>query len=115
MLQPSGRERRRTDIYGRARRLMYGLLLLAASPGAMASDPMAELGRYTAAVRDGLRMNMAVTDVGQVHVKLNRSPEVRLEFLQSANRFKPMEVGLKYDRGAGLDGKVPQLSMKWRL
>ena len=45
---PTGRERRRTDLYGRVRRFLYGLLLLAAAPGAMAADEMASLGRYRA-------------------------------------------------------------------
>ena len=45
---PVGRERRRTDLYGRARRLLYGLLLLAASPGALAADELASVGRFKA-------------------------------------------------------------------
>lgn len=46
--QLSGRERRRTDLYGRLRRATYGLLLLAAAPGAMAGDELASVGRYRA-------------------------------------------------------------------
>lgn len=48
-MPPGGRERRRTDLYGRTRRFLYGLLLLAAAPGAMAADEMASIGRYKAA------------------------------------------------------------------
>lgn len=46
-----GRERRRTDLYGRVRRFLYGLLLLAAAPGAMAADELAAYGQYRAAAR----------------------------------------------------------------
>jgi len=45
---PVGCERRRKDLYGRVRRFVYGLLLLAAAPGAMAADEMASLGKYRA-------------------------------------------------------------------
>ena len=48
-MPPIGRERRRTDAYGRARRLLYGILLLAASPGAIAADGTADLGKYRSA------------------------------------------------------------------
>jgi len=41
-----GRERRRTDLYGRVRRFLYGLLLLAAAPGAVATDELAYVGKY---------------------------------------------------------------------
>lgn len=47
-MPPGGRERRRTDLYGRVRRFLYGLLLLAASRGAMAADEFAALGKYRA-------------------------------------------------------------------
>ncbi len=43
---PSGRERRRKDLIGRTRRLLYGLLLLAAAPGALAADELASVGKY---------------------------------------------------------------------
>lgn len=39
-----GRERRRTDLYGRTRRFLYGVLLLAASPGAYPTDEIAQVG-----------------------------------------------------------------------
>jgi hypothetical protein len=45
---PSGRERRRTDPIGRIRRFLYGLLLLAAAPGALAADELASIGKYRA-------------------------------------------------------------------
>jgi hypothetical protein len=45
----SGYERRRRDWYGRLRRFLYGVLLLAASRGALAADPLADLGRHRAA------------------------------------------------------------------
>jgi hypothetical protein len=48
-MAPVGRERRRTDLYGRARRFAYGLLLLASAPGANAADELASLGQYRAA------------------------------------------------------------------
>lgn len=47
-MPPSGRERRRTDAYGRARRFVYGILLLAAAPGAIAADGLSDLGKYRA-------------------------------------------------------------------
>jgi hypothetical protein len=50
-MQQAGRERRRTDLYGRARRFAYGLLLLAAAPGAMAADELAAFGQHRAAAR----------------------------------------------------------------
>lgn len=43
-----GRERRRRDLYGRVRRFLYGLLLLAAAPGAVAADELAALGKFRA-------------------------------------------------------------------
>lgn len=45
---PVGRERRRRDLYGRVRRFLYGVLLLAAAPGAVAADEMASLGKFRA-------------------------------------------------------------------
>jgi hypothetical protein len=45
-LPPSGRERRRKDPISRIRRFLYGLLLLAAAPGALASDELAAIGKY---------------------------------------------------------------------
>jgi len=44
-----GRERRRKDLYGRVRRFLYGLLLLAAAPGAVAADELAYIGKYRGA------------------------------------------------------------------
>lgn len=43
---PIGRERRRKDLVGRTRRFLYGLLLLAAAPGAIAADELAYVGKY---------------------------------------------------------------------
>ena len=43
---PSGRERRRKDPINRIRRFLYGLLLLAAAPGALAADELAAVGKY---------------------------------------------------------------------
>ena len=51
MNMPTGRERRRRDLYGRVRRFLYGLLLLAAAPGAVAADEMASLGKFKAQSR----------------------------------------------------------------
>lgn len=45
-MPPIGRERRRTDAYGRARRFLYGVLLLAAAPGAIAADGSSDPGKY---------------------------------------------------------------------
>lgn len=45
---PSGRERRRRDPINRIRRFLYGLLLLAAAPGALAADELAAVGKYRA-------------------------------------------------------------------
>lgn len=47
-MQTSGRERRKKGLINRARRLLYGLLLLAASPGATAADELAYAGQYRA-------------------------------------------------------------------
>ncbi len=44
-----GRERRRKDLYGRVRRFLYGLLLLAAAPGAVAVEELAYIGKYRGA------------------------------------------------------------------
>lgn len=41
-----GRERRRKGPINRARRFLYGLLLAASAPGAMAADELAALGQY---------------------------------------------------------------------
>lgn len=41
-----GRERRRRDPISRVRRFLYGLLLAASAPGAMAADELAALGQY---------------------------------------------------------------------
>jgi len=44
--QPTGRERRRKDPINRIRRLFYGLLLLAATPGAAPADELAYIGKF---------------------------------------------------------------------
>lgn len=46
-----GRERRRKGPVNRVRRFLYGLLLAAAAPGAMAADELAALGQYRAQPR----------------------------------------------------------------
>ena len=116
MPPPEGRERRRTDFYGRVRRIMYGVLLAAASPGAMAADELGAIGQYAASLRDGLRVNLSVPDVGQLHMKVSRSPEARMEFQESTNGLMPAEASVKYDHGGGGDaGKLPQFSLKWRF
>lgn len=43
---PVGRERRRKGPVNRLRRFLYGLLLVAAAPGAMAADELAALGHH---------------------------------------------------------------------
>lgn len=43
---PTGRERRRKGPINRLRRLMYGLLLLAAAPGVVVGDELAHFGKY---------------------------------------------------------------------
>lgn len=43
---PSGRERRRKGPVNRLRRLLYGVLLLAAAPGAVAADELAAVGQH---------------------------------------------------------------------
>lgn len=45
-MPPSGRERRRQGPVNRLRRLLYGILLLAASPGAIAADELAAVGQH---------------------------------------------------------------------
>jgi hypothetical protein len=48
-MEPSGRERRRKGPINRLRRVLYGLLLMAAAPGAAAADETAYIGKYRAA------------------------------------------------------------------
>jgi hypothetical protein len=117
MSLPAGRERRRRDLYGRLRRVAYGLLLAAASPGAIAADELAAVGRYGASLREGLRVNLTVKDVGQLHLKVSRSPELRLELTDSPGGLHPVEAAVKYDHGGGGDPgeKVAQVTMKWRF
>ena len=111
-----GRDRRRTDLYGRARRFLYGILLLFAAPGVMAADEMAAIGKYGASLREGLKVNLAIADVGVMHVKVSSSPQVRMEFADTKNGFKPVEASLKYDNAGGFsEEKVAQVTMKWRL
>jgi hypothetical protein len=111
---PTGRERRRTDLYGRTRRVMYGILLAFAAPGAMAADGLGEIGKYAASMRDGLRVDMN-TSAGAMHVKLNHSPEVRLD-IDGGGGAMPVEAALKFnDAGGFSDDKVPQLTAKWRF
>lgn len=43
---PAGRERRRKGPVNRLRRFLYGVLLAAAAPGAMAADELAALGQH---------------------------------------------------------------------
>ena len=45
-MPPMGRERRRKGPINRIRRLLYGLLLLAAAPGAAPADELAYIGKY---------------------------------------------------------------------
>lgn len=45
-MPPTVRERRRRDAIGRIRRFLYGVLLLAATPGAVAADELAHVGKY---------------------------------------------------------------------
>ena len=111
---PTGRERRRTDLYGRARRFLYGALLAVATPGAMAADELGALGKYAAAVREGVRVDLQ-TGAGALHVKLNRSPEVRMEFSDSGG-LKPAEAALKFnDDGGFTDEKIAQATVKWKF
>lgn len=57
---PAGRERRRKDLVGRTRRFLYGLLLLAAAPGAIAADELAYVGKYrTQAVTQAVQQDIA--------------------------------------------------------
>src|SRR5690348_8479567 len=42
----NGRDRRRTDLYGRARRYLYGVMLLATAPAALAANEITSVGRY---------------------------------------------------------------------
>lgn len=114
MHQYGGRERRRTDLYGRARRALYGALLFFAAPGCMAADEFAQLGRFAAQVREGVQLNLEIQDVGPVKVKLNHSPEVRVSFNNGGGAM-PVEAAVKYARTEGADDKVPQIVVKWRL
>lgn len=43
---PAGRERRRKGPINRIRRFLYGVLLFAAAPGALAADELASIGKY---------------------------------------------------------------------
>lgn len=45
-MHAAGRERRRKGPVNRVRRFLYGLLLAASAPGAMAADELAALGQY---------------------------------------------------------------------
>lgn len=45
-MPPMGRDRRRKDPINRVRRFLYGVLLLAAAPGANAIDELASVGKF---------------------------------------------------------------------
>jgi hypothetical protein len=45
-MPPMGRERRRKGPVNRVRRFLYGVLLLAAAPGATATDELASVGKF---------------------------------------------------------------------
>lgn len=79
-----GRERRRTDLYGRARRFVYGLLLLAASPGAMAADELAALGQHRAvappvASASGRAVLATLQGLIMVHAERSIGPDTPLQ------------------------------------
>jgi hypothetical protein len=79
-----GRERRRRDLYGRVRRFLYGILLLAASPGAVAADEMASLGKFRAqakATASASEQAVVATLQGLVMVHAERvaSPETPIQ------------------------------------
>jgi hypothetical protein len=92
------------------------VLLLAASPGAMAADELGAIGRYSATIREGLRVNLHVADLGQFHLKISSSPEARLVLTDSPGGLHPVEASVKYDHGGGGPSeKVAQVSLKWRF
>lgn len=99
---PTGRERRRTDLYGRVRRFLYGLLLLAAAPGAMAADEMASIGRYKAAP--------AVVSAAQKLVTATLQGLVLFHAGDEGNSLQPNgypRLGLDTITGRVQDGAVP--------
>jgi hypothetical protein len=78
---PSGRERRRKDLIGRTRRFLYGLLLLAAAPGAIAADELAYVGKYrTQAVAQAAQHDIATLQgLLVLRAGTGHAPEVSLD------------------------------------
>jgi hypothetical protein len=79
---PEGRERRRKDLVGRTRRFLYGLLLLAAAPGAIAADELASVGKYrTQAVTQAAQQTDIATLQGLLVLRngTGDAPEVALD------------------------------------
>lgn len=77
---PVGRERRRRDLYGRVRRFLYGVLLLAAAPGAVAADEMASLGKFRAQAAAAASLSeQALVATLQGLIMVNAEPATRPE------------------------------------
>ncbi len=78
---PAGRERRRKDLVGRTRRFLYGLLLLAAAPGAIAADELASVGKYrTQAVVQAAQQDIATLQgLLVLRIGTGDAPEVSLD------------------------------------
>lgn len=127
----NGRERRRTDLYGRARRYLYGVMLLATAPAAIAADQLALVGRYRPplAVTASTAEFISATLQGLVllHARertdpaapLSQSPLISLDTVTAhvtddaggeVPRFRVavVETGLLRD-GAGFDLTVPEI------
>jgi len=99
---PSGRERRRKDLIGRTRRFLYGLLLLAAAPGAIAADELAYVGKYrTQSVAQAAQQDIATLQ-GLLVLRAGSgdAPEVSLD---TATAQVPQQGAGQQD-----DGHIPQ-------
>ena len=110
-LPPNGRERRRKDLVGRTRRFLYGLLLLAAAPGALAADELASIGKYRAPDSSHSQQQAALATLqGLLVLRAGKddAPEVSLDSAtaqvpQPGNQQAP-QFRLDPARSAGPDG-----------
>ncbi|MGH8481463.1 MAG: hypothetical protein ACRES8_03275 [Nevskiaceae bacterium] len=113
---PVGRERRRTGPVNRLRRILYGVLLLAAVPVAAMADELAAFGKYRVAPPAPERSALATLDgLLVLRAGADGGPDISLE--SATARVPQGDTGLApqfrigVQRAAGVDGTAFDLAI----